>query len=329
MSRAKALLMFRSYSQHTQYFLWRNLHQWTKGESPEVRREARTKLLGILGMTSLFAGAAGLPMLGGTFMLANLAAAAFGDDDEPWDAETEFRNWMRDWLPKDVFDVVDRGVANKLTGLDWSTRVSLRELWYRSPDRDLDGAGVYQHVIEQILGPLGGIASAPFTASDLLIDGHWDRAAEVITPKFVRDALRAARYTADGVQSRRGDTIVAAEDLNTWELIWKGLGMNPDDIRIRYEGNNAVKTYEKRILDRRSRLMTAFAMATIHGDREAADRVVPKIKAFNRAQPTIPITLRSIRTSVRGRKRYSAQAEHGVAVNRKLAQARDAGAFAE
>ncbi|MGG2103823.1 hypothetical protein [Stenotrophomonas sp. NRRL B-14846] len=34
------------------WFLWRNLYQSIKGQAPEVRREARTKLGGVLGMTA-------------------------------------------------------------------------------------------------------------------------------------------------------------------------------------------------------------------------------------------------------------------------------------
>lgn len=326
---AKSLLMFRSYSQHMSYFLWRNLYQWTKGESPEVRREARTKLLGILGMTGLFAGALGMPMIGGVFMAANLAAAAFGDDDEPYDAEIEFRNWLRSWMPGDVADVLERGVANKVTGLDWQSRVSLNDLWFRSPDRDLDGAGTYQHIVEQLMGPLGGIASAPFTGMDHMINGDWDRAAESMSPKFLRDALRAGRYATEGVQTRRGDQVVPAEDLNTWELVWKAMGMNPDEVGVRYDANNAVKKYERRILDRRSRLMSAYAMASIEKDRDAMQNVMGKIRAFNKAQPTIPINSKSIRASVRNRVRYSKEAEHGVLLNKRLRHLSEVGGFAQ
>jgi N12 class adenine-specific DNA methylase len=325
---AKTLLMFRSYAQHVSYFMWRNLYQAIRGQSKEVQREARTKFLGILGMTGLFAGALGMPLLSVVFATANAMAAAFGDDDEPWDAEVEFRNWLAQTFPDGVSDILERGPMNVATGLDWRSRVSLNQLWYREPDRDLDGAGTYQHIVEQLLGPVGGIAGSPFTGADLIAEGHWGRAAEVMTPKFLKDALRAGRFAGEGVLSKRGDPILEQGELGAYELVWQAMGMRPDALTLRQDATSAQKLYEGRILDRRSRLMTGYALAVIHEDAAAQARLLPQINAFNATQPLIPITARSIRTSVRNRQRYSEQAQGGVVINRRLApEVQEAGAF--
>lgn len=178
---------------------------------------------------------------------------------------------MAGTFPSTVGDILDRGVANTATGMDWSTRVSLRELWFRDPNRDLDGAGMYQHIVEQVLGPIGGIVGSPFTAADMIAEGHWDRAAEAMTPKFLRDALKAGRYAEEGVQTLRGDPVL--ESLSPYEILWTAMGMQPDALRVQWDRNNAVKRYEGEILDRRSRLMTAAALALIHGDREGLANV--------------------------------------------------------
>jgi len=44
--------------------MWRNFYQSFKGESPQVKAEARKTLVGTLGMTGLLAGTAGLPLYG-------------------------------------------------------------------------------------------------------------------------------------------------------------------------------------------------------------------------------------------------------------------------
>lgn len=326
---AKVLLMFRSYSQHMTWFMGRNLYQMLQGESAEVRREAKAKFLGMLGMTGLFAGSVGLPGLGVIYATLNALQSAFGDDDEPWDAEIEFRNWLAQTFPAGVSDILDRGVANTLTGLDWSSRVSLRELWWRSPDRDLDGRGAYAHAVEQLLGPVGGIASAPFQAADWIAEGQWDRAAEAATPKFVRDALRAVRYADEGVLTKRGLEVVPRESLSAYELLWKGLGLNPDQISVRYQGSSAVKLYEQRVIDRRQRLQSAYALASMAGDAEAMARLQPRITAFNRAWPQYPISPRTIRAAIQSRERAREDSAHGIRVNRRLESLREAGAFAE
>jgi N12 class adenine-specific DNA methylase len=325
---AKLFLMFKSYSQHMTYFLARNLFQMLKGESAEVRKEARTKFLGILGMTSLFAGSLGLPGVWAAFAVANALAAAFGDDDEPWDAEVEFRNMLARVFPKTMADIIDRGAMNTVTGMDWASRVSLSQLWFRSPERDLDGAGMYQNAVEQIIGPIGGIASSPFTAADLIAEGHWERAAEAVSPKFLRDLLATGRFAAEGVQSRRGDPVLERDELGAHQLLWKALGMNPDAISVRQDANQAVKLYEKRILNRRSRLMSAYALGAIHGDDEVRSAALEKIRAFNKAQPEINISMQGLRTSIRNRERYTEQAKTGIVVNKHLQGVREVGAFA-
>jgi len=178
-----------------------------------------------------------------------------------------------------------------------------------------------------MLGPVGGIAGSPFTAYDLMMEGHWQRAAEALSPKFVKDGLRAMRYADEGVLTRRGDPVVPADDLSVWELVWKGLGFSPDAVGIRYDANNAVKTYERRILERRKRLMAQYALAIMDGDRGAVQRARRDIAGFNRMQREIPITLDGLRRSLRSRRRYSQQAEYGMVVNRRLSHLREAGAF--
>jgi hypothetical protein len=316
---AKALLMFKSYSQGIVYLLGRSVWQATAGESAEVKREARQRLTGILGMTFLASGAAGLPLLGSGFAILNLVAAAFGDDDEPWDAETEFRSFLTRNLPGPFAAVIDRGAVNALTGLDISSRVGLSTLVFREPERDLDGAGTYQYMIEQILGPLGGIASSPFTAYDHLREGHVNRALEAMTPKFVRDALKAGRYATEGVRTRRGDPVLGEDgSVNPWETVWQALGFSPDRVSAAWDTTNMLKLYEGRIVDRRTALQTALALATIDGDAEAQAAVLPKIRAWNQhwaESPKLLITPRTVRASVRGRERYSERARSGVALN--------------
>ncbi|MGB5834762.1 MAG: PLxRFG domain-containing protein, partial [Thiohalocapsa sp.] len=311
---AKLLLMFRSYSQGITYLLARSVFQAVKGEKPAVRREARQRLAGVLGMTFAFSGAVGMPMLGVGYAVANMVAALFGDDDEPWDAETEFRGFLHQALPAPLAASIDRGPVNALTGLDFASRVSLNELWIRTPNRDLDGAGLYQHIVEQLIGPIGGIASSPFTAADQLQEGHYHRALEAMSPKFVRDGLKAMRYAEDGVTTRRGDSVLPAdEDLGAWGLVWQGMGLSPDKVRAAWETTNMLKNYERHVIDRRRTLQSAIALGIIEGDTEAVGDLMPRVRAWNAKMPEeLRINSRTVRASVQSRQRYSEKAQSGV-----------------
>jgi hypothetical protein len=140
-----------------------------------------------------------------------------------------------------------------------------------------------------------------------------------MTPKFLRDGIKALRYTDEGVLTRRGDPVLGADqELNAWNLLWIGMGFNADRVRAAWETTNMLKTYEGRIVDRRRTLQSALAMAIIEGDAEARARVLPKIQRWNAtwaAEPALHITPRTVSLSVKGRERYSERAKAGVALN--------------
>jgi len=318
---AKVLLLFRSYSQHMTYYLARNFWQSLKGESPEVRAEARKKFIGVLGMTGVFAGVLGLPMMWLVFGLANALHDLFGDEDEPWDAETEFRNALADL---GLFGrVVDRGVVNLITGQDWASRTSLGELWFRSPDRDLEGKALYAYWLEQFAGPVLGLTGRAFRAADLWADDHYERAVETVVPKAVKDLLRATRYGVEGVTTLKGDPLLDEEQMNAWLVLNQGIGFTPDRVAAQWDANNQAKTYERRILERRTRLMSSYVLARMAGDEAGAREARRKIRAFNQVHQEMKISGKSLRQSWRSRRRYRARADHGIHLNRRLGYLRE------
>ncbi|MGL6289932.1 MAG: DUF7178 family protein [Silanimonas sp.] len=312
---AKVLLQFRQYSQNVTYFLWRNLHQTLKGESKEIRREAATKLFGTIGMTSLFAGAIGLP--GYSMVIASLSAAhgLFGDDDEPYNPEVEFRKWLAENLGS-AAPFAAKGAFNPTTGLDIAGRTGLGELWVRSPDVELEGKDLAFHYLEQAAGPSIGIFLNIPRAMGLLGQGETQRAAEQMTPKFVRDLIKAERYAEEGVQTLRGDPII--EQLSAWEILGQSQGFSPAELSEQYSRNNALKRAEQRVLDRRQGLVNLWWNARQSGDQQAVAEAMQAIVKFNKRWPAKAITADSLRRSMQSRLRYSRDAVDGVGIDPKL-----------
>jgi len=314
---AKVLLMFRQYSLNMSWALGRMVWHATKGQDPEVRRIARRNLAGILGMSSLFSGVLGLPMMGVVMGTLNALQAAFGDDDEPWDAETEFRAFLAEALGPSGAEVLLRGPVNKLTGANIAGRVGLDSLWIRDADRELEGRGLFNHLLEQAAGPMGGVLKNVLVGTQQVGEGHTMRGVETMLPKGLKDMIKAGRYATQGVNTLRGDPVL--EDLSPWQVLLQGAGFSPAEVAERYERNRALKNYEEHITSRRQSLMNAYAMAIRNGD--AADRaeVMEKVRAFNKSNPEIAISSDSIRASLKSRARYSAKAEAGIVLNPKLA----------
>lgn len=326
---AKVLLMFRQYSLSMSYFLWRNFYQAFKGESPKVKQEARRKLLGVLGMTAVFSGALGLPAMSMVFGVANAMADALGDDeDPPFDAEAEFRNFLADFMGADVARLIARGPVNFITGADVASRVTLDGLWLREPERELEGKALANYWLEQAAGPIGGIFVNAMQGLSLMHQGEAWRGVEAMTPKFVKDALRSIRYSTEGVNTLRGDALIP--DLSPAQTVLQLAGLAPAQVNERYDANNAVKRYEEAILRRRARLLDGFAMAVRLEDERMRESTMQRIRQFNEANPEIPIDAKTIRASLQARSRYTERSLGGIAVNPKIeARAREQGRFAE
>jgi hypothetical protein len=314
---AKVLLMFRQYSLNMTWTLGRMVWQATKGQTPEVKRIARRNLAGVLGMSSLFSGVLGLPTMGVVMGTLNALQSTFGDDDEPWDAETEFRAFLADMLGKPAAALVTRGAANTITGADIAGRVGLSELWVRDADRELEGRGLYYHLLEQAAGPMGGVLKNVLVGKALIDEGHTMRGVETMLPKSLKDIFKAGRYATQGVNTLRGDPLI--EDLSLWSTLLQLNGFSPAEVSEQYERNRALKNYEQHIVDRRQHLMNAFALALRTGDAQSRQATIQKIQAFNRANPELAITSASIARSIQSRARYSAKAEAGIVINPKLA----------
>lgn len=327
---AKVLLLFRQYSLNMTWFLWRNAYLSWRGESPEVQLAARKKLAGVLGMTGVFAGALGMPLTSVIFGVTNAAAAAFGDDDEePFDAEVEFRNFLADMLGPGIARVVTNGPVEALTGAEIGNRVSLNDLWLREPHRELEGQAKADYLLEQAAGPvLGGMLVNTLRGMHMIEEGHTWRGVEAMLPKVAKDALKAMRYATQGVNTLRGDPVI--EDLSVGQSLLQLAGFSPASLNERYDAINAAKGYETAVLERRQRLLNAYAMAWRADDRATLDAVTAKIVAWNEAQPEVPITTKTIRQSLAARMRYSSRAESGVVLDRRLAErAREEGRFAQ
>ena len=310
---ARVLLLFRQFSLNMTYLLTRNAYQTLRGETPEVRRMARRKITGILATHALAAGSMGLPLF---WLVESVANAVFDDEDEPYDFETEYRNFLADYFGAQTAHVIARGPVEAMTDIGISQRVSLNELWFRDPDRDLEGEAIVEYWFEQILGPMGQIAFRAGRAYDLMKEGHIMRGIEATVPKVIRDTLRAGRYMEEGVTSLRGDQVV--DDVNNWQLFLQLMGFTPGEIALQYDVNRSLKGREGRIKRRRQLLMNRVALFYRMNDESGMADALEQIATFNEANPSVRITWETIRRGMKTRARYDREAIDGVHLDKRL-----------
>ncbi|HGS4956324.1 TPA: PLxRFG domain-containing protein [Vibrio cholerae] len=311
---AAVALQFKQYSQNMTYYLWANLAKALKGETPEVKSMARKQLLGTLASTFFIGGAGALPLWAISTAI-EAAQEIVGDDDEPFDAETELKRMLAEAFGKENAALIWHGALPSISG-----RISLNDLWVRSINRDVDASTAYVEYMKQALGPvLGGIGVSWAQGLADISNDQFARGIERIPPKAIKDVLKTARYINEGgVTTKNGDEIVS--DLTAFELLGQASGFAIGRANLQYDENNAIKNYETFIVKRRQSLMNAYYTAYRLKDGEAMKAMMVKIRKFNQSQygKRNPITTEGLQQSIKMRLRNISKTQNGIRLNPKL-----------
>lgn len=323
----RVVTMFKQFSQQMTYLLWRQAYLALKGESPEVRREARRMLLGIAAMHFSAAGALGLPLgVFGISPLLSLLAMGMGGPDEPWDWQTEFRNMLADTFGKPTGEAIAHGPLRALLGIDFAARVGLGDLWVRSPQAEKEGRDLVEAWMLTLLGPVAGYAGNIGTAMKAFDEGKYGRGLESMLPKFIAAPLKATRYETEGVKSWRGDDLGVA--LHGNDILATAVGFNPSTVAEMYEGRRAIKNKEAKLVARREEIANMFVSAALAGDREMQDEALTAAMHFSEVNPDMAINADSLRRALQAKVRNQALIQDGIYLQKRREDLRAEGRFA-
>jgi hypothetical protein len=300
----------------------------------EMRKEGKSRLMGTLGMTFLFAGATGLPgwwALGKTMEALN---AVFGDEDEadkPFDWDNWFKNWASETFGGYVGDSISRGVVTQTLGVNLADRMGLNDLWFRDPRKSPDEVTALQAFIVNLMGPSVGLLVTSAQALQQVNDGYLWRGMETATPAVIKNALKGIRLS-DTFGEGKATTLkgnVLVDDLGIGEVASQAIGFAPERLAQKQKANIEMKTAEQDILQKRQSLMNAYFMAFDSQDADMLARVSEKIMRFNTSNPAVGIRGSNLSRSVRDkyRQRLIAQLTGGMNINKKLIS--DLGGMAE
>lgn len=320
---AKMIFQFRKYQQGMLYLIAKNISDALPGSkaTAEDRRIARRTIAGLYMTTGLMAGTTGMPLMGtvGVAGIANLIANAFGDDDEPWDFEVEYRNFLADWLGHDMALLVAKGVPAAL-GADLSKRVGMGDIANPIPfvQRGATGQSTVANVLYAAGGAPIGMAGTMYDGIVAMANGDVLKGMEKVIPvKAVKDALRTYRYADEGMTDKRGNVILAPEKFDTWDLALRGMGFSPTKETEYYAANAALQTAKMAATDVRTRLLRDYSEAKLKGESTAD--VDAKIAEFNERHPEkgIKIDFSTKLKSVQARRKMAAErTESGVRIGK-------------
>lgn len=319
---AAVALQFKQYSQNMTYYLFSNFSKaWLNKKIPmDERREARKQLLGTMAATFLFGGLGALPVatIAG---IANTAYAVFGDDDDPWDAEVEMREILKEWFGRELAHGVYYGMGTMVGAPNISGRIEIDPLsmWVRPSDA-IGARAQFGDYTKQMLGPMYSTIYNAFSGADYIFrDQKYQKGFEMMMPKWVRDVSKTARYLGEGgnIQNNNGDIVV--DDLSPLEYVEQVLGFTPNRSVVQYAENRAIKSYERHAMDRRKLLLNGMWLAYRNKDGDSVKKLWKKINEYNKSEwgRARPITQKTVSQSLKSRIRTQANARKGLHFNSK------------
>jgi hypothetical protein len=267
-SGGKILLQFQMFPLHTYLLLLTNFKRMIFGLNGEGRREAAIKFFGILGTSASVAGITGVPFYSAVMGLLGWAWKEFGKDpDWPEDLKSiNFDLWFRTvFLPKQLGTgaalLVERGALNKITGLDFASKLSLDSPWGRDTketktSRESVTAWAMSHG-----GPTASMILSLADAHDAWKLGDTKKAVEKAAPAILRNGAIFKRMSEEGIKDYRGAQIMHPDSIKTGELWGQMIGFRPAISADVLEKNFKFASIENRIENERAQILKRMDIA--------------------------------------------------------------------
>jgi hypothetical protein len=246
----------------------------------EQKREAMAQVLGTLATHFAIGGILGLPGIGTVMFLGNLIAKAFGDDDEPWDAEVALRNYLADEFGKEAGAALSKGLPVML-GADMSQKAGLGDLLNPVPTvrGDKQGKDFAYELLAAGMGPFfGGLVPQMFEAANFFAKGDVIKGTEQLLPKWMADPLRAGRFAEEGITTKRGTVALPSEQIGGWDLVLQAAGVPSARITDSYEARGAAETVKSTLSAKAGEYKKDWLEARRDGDNAKAEEIWQEIK---------------------------------------------------
>ena len=349
---ASVLLQFKMYPQHMCVLMFRTFQKgWSSAEQiefdkirenlktapkdvldkaleekrvelAELKKESRDAFVGMMGMAFLTTGMTGLPIW---FIFSGVASAfhaAFGEDDEPFDADNWFKNWANRTFGGFVGDTISRGLLSQATGMNFADRMNLNlpDMWFPDVRKSQSEVDYVQNMFINTLGPsVGALLVSYPEALKRFNDGHTERALEALMPAGIKNVMVGTRYMTEGqALTLKGNTLV--EDISAREALSQMLGFSPERVAQKQQAAFQTKNANESIMNRRTDLLNAFFIAVDSGDADMMAKVIDKMVKFSQTNPGVGIDPEKLVDSIE--KRYQDRAianiTGGMGLNKNL-----------
>ena len=327
----KVLTQFMMYPVHVTLYLLRNFMEMIKPMRGKTREEAIKKFFGTLGTTFVLAGAAGLPMFS---TIMGLIGAAWEEmrGDEDWPKELRnlsFELWFRTvWLEeqlggtriggKKLSEIVERGIANAVTGLDISGRTSLNNMWLRdTKESKTVREGAMALALEKA-GPSANMILSWFEAYEAFMQGDYDKGVSRALPAGFRNFKTSFDLWKEGAKDNKGVQILSKDAFSTGQLIFQAVGFRSDQLANTQYVTFKVIGLEQKILNERTQLLNRLDREFRGKDfKEFSETLSKRINKFNREYPSYALEADDITDSLETRAEQRGESYRGIRLTEK------------
>jgi hypothetical protein len=317
------------YPVHVSLFLLRNFAEMIKPMNGRTRQEARRKFFGTLGATFILAGAVGLPGFGIVMGLLGWAWEKLKDDDDPDEIrKASFELWFRtQWLQKQLgevkiagkslADIVERGAANAITGLDIGGRTSLDNLWSRDTK---EYATVRENAMAMAMekaGPGANMVLSVAEGIEAAMLGDYSKAAKKLSPAGFRNFINSYEQWQEGSKDNKGTKILSRDAFTTGELIGQAVGFRSDLLANTQYITFKVIGIEQKINNERNEILNQLDREYRNKNFSAYVKYFRKMEKFNAEHPSYAITDETFLRSMESKEERRAESYRGVTLTEK------------
>lgn len=318
----KIALQFSMYPLHVTLFLMRNFKRMLPLLNKEGKWEATKIMFGTLGTTMVLAGAAGLPMFS---IVMGMLGWYWRDEDKPQELkDMDYETWWRSvWLPETLghievggvklSDLVERGVANQITGLDIASRTSLNDLWMRDTKETKTARESVLAFAMEKAGPSANMILSIADAYEAFGNGDYQKGIEKMSPALIRNFILTHKYATEGAKDIKGSELILQGGFTTGELIGQSIGFRPDILSEPQQLAFKLSANKNRIEIERTKLMNnatrEFFKGMSSNKWDGYDKQMDKIDKFNIKYPEYEIDQESLDSSIERKEQTIADIE--------------------
>ena len=321
----------------------RGLYPGASPEAKAARAGAMKELGGVLMMAGVFGGLLGMPLY--TVMALALSESFDEEDDEDvrklmgldprvaYDSDIMFRAWLMDKFGEPMVgnvsmaDILIHGPLGALSNTELSSRTSLdlKNMWFREA---VTGDSTADTIIKTALANIAGgqMLIQLFNAKDNFADGDMYGAIRKMAPAFIRSWVAAGQGEAEGIVTRKGDTIIDKDDISGLDTFRTISGFRPlrlarwqDYYITRGKNDKKIKAEKTQLLSTLDRKIREGEITSKAGLQEFInDEIIP----FNRTypDPNFIITEETIMRSLKGRADVRERTVQGMRLEKKTAE---------